>query len=159
MRKKHWWLMAAAAVLAAGLGAVRVYGFNPQPDPPAFSPIGVLPGETVRLAAWCAGFSPAAAATCSVEFQFMDINGRDIKTETLMIASGRGGFVELALPAVQSTPGFLPAVQRQFIIPCIRVSGRGLGVTASAEVYETSTGKTQYHSDGFSPAIHLLFGL
>jgi hypothetical protein len=86
---------------------------------------------------------------------FEDASGATLKTETLSIPAGHIGFLELALPAVQRQE----RVDRVELLPNVKLRGRGLGVTASVEVYDSATGKLAYHADGFPPATHFLIAL
>ncbi len=155
MFSKRKWITVLASTAAITILATAALSddFNPQPDPPAFAPDGILPGETARLAVYCARVFPGVATrACTVTFEFEDLAGQMLKTETKTIAAGQGGYLEYAVPAVQRT-------ERVEIIPCIKVRGRGLAVTASVEVYETATGKTRYHADAMAPSAHMLIGL
>ena len=151
MTKTHF---AIGAVLAAALAltAVKAADFNPQPDPPAFSPDGVMSGETIRLAAVCSALTAASArGACTVDLEFDDLAGNMLKTETVTIAVGRAAFLDLALPAASR-----PA--RAEIIPCIKVHGRGMAAAASVEVFDTASGQSRYHAEALSPVAHLFIG-
>jgi len=151
MTKKHL-LIGAAIAAAAVLTTVKAADFNPQPDPPAFSADGVMTGETARLAVVCTSLTAATTnGSCTVDLEFEDLAGQMLKTETLTIAAGRGAFLDFAVPAAERPV-------RLEIIPCIKVHGRGMAVAASVEVFDTSTGKTQFHAEGLSPATHLIAG-
>ena len=152
MTKKHL-LIGAALAAAAVLSGLKAEDFNPQPDPPAFSPEGVMTGETARLAVVCTNLTVATAtSTCTVDLMFEDLAGRMLKSETRTVKVGQGTFLDYTLPAAERSV-------RLEIIPCIKVHGRNVAVAASSEVFDSLTGKTQFHAEALAPVAHLIAGM
>src|SRR5437763_267931 len=111
----------AALAIAVLLGGIQAYGqINAQTDPPSFSPLGVLTGETIRLSAWCVAVTDVPPGPCSVDLAFIDFAGRVLKVDTRSIPAGQGAFLDLMLP-VAARP------VRLMVLPFFKVRGRGLG--------------------------------
>jgi hypothetical protein len=116
----------------------RVSAFNPQPDPPAFSMIGIDPFETVRLNALCAdGLLPGDVppGPCDVTLTFRDMSGRTIKQMTATLQPGQGTFLDIRGMEGSSSG------RRMEIQPRILPAGRGF-ILATVEVFDDATGRT-----------------
>jgi hypothetical protein len=117
--------------------ALRIKAFNPQPDPPAFGPVGIDPFATARLNAVCAdGPLPGGVAPgpCDVTLTFRDANGLTLQQMHATLAPGQVAHLDQRAAAVAF--GGRTEVQ-PFILP----TGHGF-VLATVEVFDNFTGRT-----------------
>jgi len=102
--------MKRIAVLALGLCQVALQpalGFNPQPDPPGYGMIGIVPGQTLRLNV--ANVPLAAPQTppdpCRVELTFVDSAGNKLLPAVqVTLRSGKSTHIDFAAPLVPDGP-------------------------------------------------------
>ncbi len=146
-----------SAVLASA-GAATLWGFNPQPDPPGFGAITMLPSQAMRLNVVC--HNPPSDHACNIALGFNGPDGRTLKQAMVRVLPGAIGYLELS-----------PADLRGIVDPNFRRAGGGIAVVPtvvpevlppdpyrvipSVEVYDTVTGKTDLFVNVAAPRLSL----
>jgi len=120
--------------------ATSVPAFNPQPDPPAFSMIGITPDQTARLNVVCSNQEVRSVnpGPCRVTLMFLDSQGRELKSETLTLRPGQADFLDLTGSEIP----FTRDTNRFELQPCIRPTSDSGRLVSAVQVFDALTGKT-----------------
>jgi hypothetical protein len=140
-----WTVMGLAAF---GGTAALLFGFNPQPDPPAaFGIATIVPGETMRVNVVNIADTGGLAPPCRVQMTFVNTVGEVVKSANATIAAGHTGWA-----AVDFNEGGIPQLGigesrlRQSLRPVVNViPPNSCRAIMSAEVYENATGRTNQY--------------
>jgi hypothetical protein len=143
--------LSVLCVLCVLWNAGTLQAFNPQPDPPAFSLIGMNPDQTARFGISCPnvairGLSPGP---CRGTLSFRDSCGAEVKQTRYSLKPGESAFAEL-------TPGdidwgdrnrfeFEPSIKPQ--------SGRAV---PAVQLVSNITGKTEMYVGPVSPRLGMI---
>jgi hypothetical protein len=142
--------VTATAILAA---VTTVWAFNPQPDPPAFGLVSILPDQTIRLNVVCFEHpvNGHAAEPCRGDLMLHDIAGNVVARQSVRLRPGEGAFLDFT---GNSRTG-VPAVDRLAIDPCwipADRSGRGI---PTVEVFDTASGRTTLVMNPAAPHVSM----
>jgi hypothetical protein len=131
-----------------------IYEFNPQPDPPGktFGLVGIVAGQTIRLAAVNIvapdRFTPPDP--CRVTFTLLDVNGVAVASSSEILKPGQGSFLDLPFPTTVTTAdtNAVDAVPSQLQLRGV-VTVQSLNqdeppdpCITSLEVFDQATGRT-----------------
>jgi len=142
----------AVAVIACLFFVARIRAFNPQPDPPGFGTISIVPGETMRLYSYCValpinGFPPDP---CSVQLTFHSVTGAVISTVTGNLQPGATGHLDLLSTQIKFGTG----VNHLGIHPEVAIeSGH---VIPSVETFDTASGASHMNAVAAVPRLSLI---
>lgn len=140
-------IAVAALALWAGhfiSGKARAIPPGPQEDL-AFSPVGIVEGQTARLNVSSLSLAPRTDPT-AVELTFVDISGAVLKQTIVQLAPGQSAFFDFA----DVVPG--AAAGRTLIRPIARVIPPGPQegglhrtlIIGAVEVFDNATGRTGF---------------
>jgi len=137
---------AALIVVAAGITLGLARGGHAQLDPGSkafFGPVGIAPGQTLRLAAVNAGLTvpPEPEVACSVRLGFTGLDGRPLGSrKELRLSPGTGGVLDLS-HAETSMRGRVE-VRPLADVPASTLDQSACAVDVVAEVIDNLTGRT-----------------
>jgi len=127
-----------------------IHGFNPQPDPPAFGLIGLLPGQTARINlvnAGVGGSTRLPPGPCRAHLSFVDADGTVVASTDVTLKQGEAGFLDLpfALPTTDTLSDV--AGRRVSVRPLLTFENkRGTPPDPcfpTLEVFDQASGKTK----------------
>ena len=131
----------AAVTLATLAGFSRTTAaFNPQPDPPGFGLVTLVPGQDLRINVVCSehGAGRLPPGPCAGELMFHDAEGNTLNGQRVVLLPGQATSLELNLgreggSPIGINPCWIPGPDNTgFAIP-------------SAEVFNTETGHTMLY--------------
>jgi hypothetical protein len=131
-------LVAFAALIGLGWSE-QALALDPQPDPPAFGLVAIIPGQVARLNAVCSK-DEVAPGPCRAQLLFRDATGRTIRQLLVTLQPGQATWLDL--PATRTgrlsvQPVALSDVGSGLVIPTIEVFDRASGRT---ELFVTPVG-------------------
>jgi hypothetical protein len=134
-----------AAVLVAGLTLTpTAQAFDPQPDPPAFGPVSMLPAQTLRLAVFCA-HAPRGVDTisqpCVVNLHMMNADGRVLSKVTRRVEPGSSTYLDYAV-----APALAGVASPRLIIPCVEPDPESGEIVPTVQVFDTVSGATRLYT-------------
>lgn len=144
--------LTAAAILCAGVVwmAGRLQAFNPQPDPPAFAAVQILPSETAKLFASCSAQAvrDVPPGPCAVALLFRDQQGNVVKSTPapLVLMPGQTGVLELRGTDVGRSEAAL------IVTPEVR-SNQGSRILPAVQSVDTLSGRTSLYSIPAAPRL------
>ena len=153
IRKQVLALSVTVAAIAIGATAVTVRAFNPQPDPPGFGLVSILPDQTIRLNVVCFehsvnGFPPDP---CRGELRLHDIDGNVVASRTVRLRPGQGAFLDFTTATRTGDIAF----DRAPIDPCwIPAERSGLAIP-TVEVFDTASGRTTLFANPAAPHVSM----
>jgi hypothetical protein len=142
-------ILLIAALAVCCIGWVKVsQAFNPQPDPPGFGPIGMLPAsQYAQLNVTNVGISGTPiGGTCEVELSWADAQGRTLKRSMVTLPLGKSTSLQLTAAdlAPATTDGATPG-PRVELLPVVQRGGLCF-LASSIEVIGTATGQTSVYA-------------
>jgi hypothetical protein len=133
-----------AALIGLGWSAEQAAAFDPQPDPPAFGLVAIIPGQVARLNAVCS-MDEVQPGPCRTQLLFRDATGRILRQNTVALLPGQATWLDLPATGagrLSVQPVALSDVRSGLVIPTV-------------EVYDRASGRTELFVPpvGFLPAV------
>ena len=128
--------IAAVTIVAFAFARITL-AFNPQPEPPGYGLVTLVPGQDLRINVVCSehGAGKLPPGPCAGEFMFHDAEGTTLRSGRFALRPGQSTSFELNLERGGGNPiGIQPCV-----IPGIENAGFAI---PSVEVFSTETGQT-----------------
>lgn len=148
--------LTAGAVVAALVIPATVQAFNPQPDPPGFGLVSILPDQTIRMNMVCFGhpangFPPDP---CRGEIMLHDISGNVLASRRVLLKPGEAAFLDFSTGIRTGSV----SLDRVGIDPCwIPAERSGIGIP-TVEVFDTASGRTTLFINPAAPHVSMFRG-
>lgn len=136
MRMKAAFGVCLAAAAIVGFFSARTTAFNPQPDPPGFGLVTLVPGQGLRVNVVCSehGVRNFPPDPCRGDLMVHDMVGNVLASRSVALRPGEAASLAFDVRDVAGPVG---------IDPCWVPNSANQGhAIPSAEVYNSETGRT-----------------
>jgi hypothetical protein len=160
MIKRTFVVACAVAAFALVFGWNAVRAFNPQPDPPGFGMVGILPDETIRLNVVCYEHQVGATPPdpCRGELMFHNAVGTVLARRLVSLGPGESASLDFAITPDVNADETEIAAPRLGISPCIIPAPDSGRMIPSAEVISNTTGHTSLFLNVATPRMAFFDG-